>query len=662
MKLKILSSPNLSWTDNHAPKSEVFADSYCSDDNTLAEIDYVFIQHNQLVSRFQESSHFCLAETSFGTGLNFLRIVQLWLKNTKHQDKTLHFISFEKHPLSKEELQKLHQRFPELNPLSKQLLDAYPCRLPGWHSIELFNKQIKLTLWLGDVLQALPEMDFKVDAWVLNGFAPFCNEQLWQPRLYSQMARLSHEKTTFATFNVTAEVQRGLQKAGFQVQKIAGFKNKPEICFGHFVQPRPNSPKAPWFSLPNFKAQTKTAIIIGAGLAGATVAYQLAIKGWKVTVLEKNVEVSKEASGNLAGAIHPLVTADWNLPSQWYLKGFETTLKWLKPWLDNKKVVGNLNGLIHLATTETIHNRMLDSIQRVGIPNDFAQWKTAEQIAPLVGCSVNYPGLFFPSGGWVQPASIVQTCLSHPNIQCITQTEVSKFSKQENLWQVQTKQEQCFQADILIVATAGLDEHLNHQLDLPIRPVKGQVTHLKNKAVFKPLNMIITHKGYSVSLDSDTHITGATFEAPCMKMELSSLADEANLTMAKDAIPSWIKLANQSPLSISGGKIGFRPTTPDHLPIIGPVANPNFLSESYLTQSHTHAVYRYPEQQYQQGLYVSNGHGARGLMSVFLAAEMISEMIHQQPLNLPSSLYHATHPARFKIRSWRKGNIRVRHF
>ncbi len=657
-----ISSPAISWTGNGTPKSDAFNDVYYSDDNALAEIDYVFIQHNQLASRFQNKSNFCIAETGFGTGLNFLCIMQLWVKHSQSKHQKLHFISFEKFPLNKKQLQTAHQSFPQLKLLSEHLIKAYPYRLPGWHTIELFNKQIKLTLWFGDLLQGLPEMTFKVDAWLLDGFSPSHNPQMWQPALYSQMSRLSHKETTFATFTAAGEVRRNLQKSGFNAQKSAGFQNKREMCFGKIAQLRPHSTKTPWYSLPSYShsPQLKTAIVVGAGIAGATVAYQLAIKGWRVRVLEKNSQYSQEASGNLAGVIHPLVTADWNLRSQWYLKGFESTLKWLKPWLAENKIIGNLNGLVHLAATETTHKRILESLHRVGLPADFAQWKTVAEIYPIAGCRVNYPGLFFPSGGWVQPASIVKACLSHPNIQCHTNTTVTQFIKSvksaEN-WQVTTKQKQIFSAEVLIIATAGLDDSLNQQLDLPIRPVKGQVTHLAKQGVSVSLKTPLTHQGYSVSLDEHTHVTGATFEAPNMEAELSSEADNLNLDMANKAIQDWITPSELSnPPIVQGGKIGFRPTSPDHLPIIGPVAQNNFLNENYLNKSHAHASHLYPKQQYHQGLYVSNGHGARGLISVFLAAEIISDIIHQQPLNLPSSLYHASHPARFKIRNWRKGN------
>jgi len=42
------------------------------------------------------------------------------------------------------------------------------------------------------------------------------------------------------------------------------------------------------------------------------------------------------------------------------------------------------------------------------------------------------------------------------------------------------------------------------------------------------------------------------------------------------------------------GRVAFRPTTPDHLPIVGAVPDLEWMAQSYFSQSHTHVVYKYP--------------------------------------------------------------------
>jgi len=668
-----LTLAQVSWSDEEVPISQKFDDVYFSTDDGLAEVDHTFVQPSNFARRFAEveaKQTFRIAETGFGSGLNFLMVAQLWLQKANPLAR-LHFISFEKYPLALKDLKRVHQALPGLVTPAQSLQENYPILLPGWHDVWLFEGRIRLTLWFGDVLKGLPQCDASqgslVDAWLLDGFAPAKNPDMWQPALYQQMARLSHLHTSFATFTAAGEVRRALSAIGFEVHKASGFGKKREMCFGQLTQQRPYSLKAPWFSRPEPIAQKESAlaIVIGAGLAGAAVAHKLATAGLQVKVLEAEDEVATQASGNLAGAVHPLITADWSVRSQWYLQGFEATLRTLKPWLENaitdtnrqeedslNHLLGDLTGLVQLLVNETSHKRVTEAFERVGLPREFICLLTQQEASGIVGTETSTSAVFFPQGGWLYPKAVIQKSLEHPNIELLTQQNVLavKRTSEESSWSVITANAQ-YQADIVVVATGSLDSQLNNQLGLPIRPVKGQVSHVKAAQQNVILKTAVTHEGYSVSCGDGWAVTGATFESPDMTSELSLAGHEANLKQTKNALPNWLKVKPED----CDGRIAFRPTTPDHLPIIGAVPEPQWMQEAYLSQSHTHAVYRYPKQQYQGGLYVSNGHGPRGLMSVFLAAEVVLAEIQGEALPQPLSLYHASHPARFAIRQWRSG-------
>lgn len=63
------------------PESSRFGDVYFSRDNGLEETRYVFLAHNRLPERFRSvpaGGRFVVAETGFGTGLNFLATWQAW--------------------------------------------------------------------------------------------------------------------------------------------------------------------------------------------------------------------------------------------------------------------------------------------------------------------------------------------------------------------------------------------------------------------------------------------------------------------------------------------------------------------------------------------------------------------------------------------------------
>ncbi len=636
--------------------------------NFYAESTYIYIQHNNLKERFKLFSapiavsngdvDFCIAETGFGTATNFLAVVDYWLKYTP-DNYCLHYISFEKKPLTKAKLIKAHANNSKFQNILAQLIQNYPFLLPGWHDLYLFNGRVRLTLWFGNLLLGLPEFTIKADVWFLDKFNPTKNHDMWQPATYSQIARLSHNKTTFAASSYTIDLCKGLEQVGFSVQKLSGIAEQTEICFGSFIRSRKFTAPKPWFTPPkhlSLAAKQKKACIVGAGLAGATVAYKLASNGWQVDVIEAQEDIASQASGNLAGAIHPLITADWNIRSQFYLQGYETTLRWLSSWIKQKEIIGNLNGLMQLATSEKIQHRLQDSLQRVGIPSDFAMWHNAEQASKIIGIETKYSGMFFNKAGWVNPKSVIEKCLSHSNITVHTRAKVTSIQQLSTQhWHIKTKQ-LTFNAPVLIVASAGLDNNLNNYLGLNIRPVKGQVSHIQSSIKQKKLKTTVTHQGYSISnLNINgkiASVTGATFEAPSLSFASSKKANVENVYMAKKALPAWLNITDEE-IEQLNSKVGFRPTSSDHLPLIGAVVNSVYADKHYYSQSHSHAVFRYPQQQYKQGLYVSNGHGARGLMSVFLAAEMIYAQIAGKTPVLANSLVNATHLERFRIRSWR---------
>lgn len=697
---RALTLAQVNWIDGQVPHSEQFDDFYFNTAGGLQEVEYTFIQPNRLAKRFAETKSeqvFRIAETGFGSGLNFLATAQHWLA-TASIGAQLHFISFEKHPMTLADLSQAHQAYPELKQAADALQAGYPFLMPGWRDVWMFEGRVRLTLWFGDVLKGLPECDAtlgsQVDAWFLDGFSPSKNPEMWQPGLFKQMSRLSHAQTTFSTFTSASAVRRGLQAAGFAVQKANGFGKKREMCFGHLEQVRSHHHKAPWFSRPK-PIKPGTAMVVGAGLSGASVAYQLAQAGWEVTVLEQQSEVATEASGNLAGMVYPFITADWNRRSQFYLQGLEATLRTVLPWLTTGEVEGALEGIVQLFVTETSLERAQTCLTQIGLPETLAVWMTASDLGEKVGGTVTAPGLFYPQGGWLNPVSVVQRCLQHPKIcversQTVNTIERSLESESNQAWSVVTQstdlmKQQVWRADVVVVATGGLSTELNAQLGLPIRPVKGQVTHLSAEQQCYALQYPVTHGGYSSPCGDGRAVTGATFEAPCLSKVLKAEGHLSNVTTAQNSLPEWLKpevhanLARaaatdseldkkrgrnwgnqldkkpQSETDKVSGRIAFRPMTLDHLPIFGPVADKAWLQEAYVSKSHTQAVYHSPEQRYQHGLYLSNGHGARGLISVFLAAESILADLQGQAPVQPLSLYHATHPARFVIRSWRSG-------
>jgi len=225
----------LEWRDG-LPYSPAFGDVYFSSDNGQLETEYVFIQGNALISRWQllADETFTILETGFGTGLNFLCACKAWLEYAPAH-AVLHFTSVEKFPLSTPDMHKALLHWQTLQATADALLTHYDTLL-DIGTVSLFNNRVRLQVLFGDATARLSDLNIKADAWFLDGFAPSKNPEMWQPALFEQMARLSYTGTTFATFTSAGIVRRGLTAAGFKVIKKPGFGRKREMITGHLAE------------------------------------------------------------------------------------------------------------------------------------------------------------------------------------------------------------------------------------------------------------------------------------------------------------------------------------------------------------------------------------------------------------------------------------------
>lgn len=205
----------LQWRDGEIPVSTRFDDPYFSLDNGLAETAYVFLDGNGLPGRFRDGFH--IAELGFGTGLNLLAAVRLWRESG--QQGTLRYTSFEAFPMSAAEMIRAQAAFAEIALLAQEFA-------PHWPATRLSLPGLEFRLIKGDARETLPTWQGQADAWFLDGFSPAKNPELWEPALMRQVARHTVSNGTAATYTAAGFVRRGLEDAGFEVERRAGFGRK----------------------------------------------------------------------------------------------------------------------------------------------------------------------------------------------------------------------------------------------------------------------------------------------------------------------------------------------------------------------------------------------------------------------------------------------------
>jgi tRNA 5-methylaminomethyl-2-thiouridine biosynthesis bifunctional protein len=225
-------APTLQWRDGQ-PWSSRFDDRYFSSDSGLDETRHVFLQGNRLVQRFaalRPGEVLRIGETGFGTGLNFLCSWDLFSR-TAPDGAALVFRSVERWPLAPAELHTALALWPVLQPMAEALLMRWAPPAPGHHRWNF--GAVSLELDIDDVTAALPAWPAAaIDAWFLDGFAPAKNPEMWSDAVLAHVARTSRPGATLASYTSAGWVRRGLQAAGFSVQRVPGHGQKRQMLVG----------------------------------------------------------------------------------------------------------------------------------------------------------------------------------------------------------------------------------------------------------------------------------------------------------------------------------------------------------------------------------------------------------------------------------------------
>ncbi|HET20089.1 MAG TPA: bifunctional tRNA (5-methylaminomethyl-2-thiouridine)(34)-methyltransferase MnmD/FAD-dependent 5-carboxymethylaminomethyl-2-thiouridine(34) oxidoreductase MnmC, partial [Chromatiales bacterium] len=499
-----------------------------------------------------------------------------------------------------------------------------------------------------DALEILPRARARVDAWFLDGFAPAKNPQMWQPPLFEAMARLSAPGATFATFTCARMVRDGLAAAGFAFEKRAGFGRKREMLVGHLERDVPAANEPPWY--PRGEAsRIREAVVIGAGIAGALVARRLAERGWSVRVLERHALPAQEASGNHAGILLPVLSAEWNNLSRIASLGLGYARRMLgRLAAAHPEIDWQPTGVLRLARNERHAAQQLKIAARLDLPPDFARWVEPEEGSRLIGARVEQPGWWFAGGGWVNPPNAVRALLNHPRIELRTGVAVTRLEREGETWRVLDASGACVaESGTVILANACALNELLHGA-LPLAPVRGQIS-LSPAVDGRELHAVACREGYVIPVREGLHCFGASF-AHGVHDPAPRLEDHAgNIERLESILPDWSGL---EPAGLAG-RVSHRCATPDRLPVAGPLHDTEAFRQDFEGVHLGWPARRFQPARLHPGLWVTTGHGARGLVWTALLGELIASELNGDPLPVTEELLHAVHPARFDYRQMR---------
>jgi len=586
-------SPRLIWAEDGSPRSGRFDDVYFSQQDGLAESRTVFLTGCGLPDAWAGRSHFTVGELGFGTGLNIAALLDLW-QRTAPPTAHLHIFSIEGFPLQAEEARRALAAWPELDGVTAALLDAWPTATPGFHRIDLPACRATLDLAVGGVEWALNAWSGQADAWFLDGFAPASNPDMWSPTVLDAITARSVPGARLATFTVAGAVRRGLSERGFAVAKCPGHGRKRERLEASL--PTPARADAP----------PPSVAVIGAGIAGASLARALTALGTTVTVIETTAP-GAGGSGFPGALVTPRLDAGDPVIAAMGAQALDRATS-LYSTIPGAVLA---QGVLQLEQAPRDAQRFAKVAAQALWPQGAMATLSTESATARLGEAVPSGGLDMRTAMAVAPARIFNAWLADT---AKTGTAVDRLEPAEGGWTLIAADGHSIMTvnKVIIAAGWGSAALLGPDQAL-LAPVRGQASSVRG-----PTTQAVAWGGYAIPT-SNGILYGATHDRGDTGTDVRDGDAGRNLETLRTHLPDLAaRIAAAGP---GQAHAAVRATTPDRLPLAGALPG-------------------------SEGLFLLTGLGSRAFTFAPLLAEHVVSLVLDRPSPLPAAVAARVDPAR----------------
>jgi len=587
-------------------------------------------------------------ETGMGDWLGFLGTWAAW-KNDPHRPRMLHYVAITpavpvvpdvaRH-LRADTLASDPHRAAQAQALAAQCFGL----LPGFHRLVFEQGQVLLTLCIGDLNDMLREQRFEADSVYLNV------THGWDQWHIKSLARCCRRGTGLAMNQATLERVQMLKQGGFELQcspAATAATTTGAVTGAHIDEwqgtynPRwePKTTRHPFTKCVTLPS---TCVVVGAGLAGASMAAALARRGWRVQVLDAAAEPAAGASGLPVGLMVPHVSGDDSPRSRLSRSGVRQTLAQARSLL--------VQGQDWSATG--VLERRLDG--STGLPQPWPQegldWSQPQATLPAdAPWRAHLPddasALWHTQAAWIKPGKLVRAWLAQPGVRFKGDAAVASIDRAGNEWVLQDAGGNALaHAALVVLATATGSNHLLDQLavalpehshalhQLPsLQGIPGQVSWAMQRDSDGPalppfpvngLGSLVPHVPFTLGLSTGmAWFAGASFETQGTTTSAASVANQhrANHQRLATLLPAaGDALADQFETGAVQVWRDTRCAAADRLPVLGPLMAGD-----------------------KPTLWISTGMGARGLSMAALCAELLAARLGGEPWPMEGTLAKA---------------------
>jgi len=388
--------------------------------------------------------------------------------------------------------------------------------------------------------------------------------------------------------------------------------------------------------------------IIGAGIAGCATAEALARKGIKSTLIDASSDIACGASGNPQAALYARLSPDSGDLEDFCLHALNYARSYYTKHLISTNQ-GDLTGLIQLPKSEKERSKMEKTAKRFSDAPELISFLDKTELSLKSGIDINSDGLWFPNSGWINGRVFNQHLFKQSDASFIPNTTVTAIKEQHGQFLLESHNEKIGIYDAVILCTAMDTLFYEPANWLPVKPIRGQISFLKEQPETRGLKTVLCRETYLTPPYQGRQSVGATYELNTDNATLKTEDHQTNLYELQKLLDREQAL-NIEAQSLEG-RAGTRTTTPDYLPMVGCLPS---LSEFETQYSDWRKDRRKPistTHNSHSRLYLNLGYGSRGYVYAPLCAEMLANRIAREPEPISIEMQRALHPARFLVRS-----------
>lgn len=384
----------------------------------------------------------------------------------------------------------------------------------------------------------------------------------------------------------------------------------------------------------------KKVSIIGAGIAGCSLAHFLARAGWLVTIFESESEIAMGGSGNPAAAIYPKFMLNDDAYNKFMLKSFMFTTTWISQ-IGLSKNNYRFNGAVEILEKEYSHKLGLNLSQSILDSEKFFN-VINETILKKNYINKHLNGILYHQGGWVNPVALCRRLVEHPNIKILPNHKILSIEKLNDQWAVKTINQKTFNSLKLAICNAEYAPQFDLTQHLHMDVFRGQINWM-NQVPFKMPSIVSCSEGYLVPLINKKYIFGATYAMNDFTKSLRLSDTKKNISSIKDIHQEFYNHC-KSHESIPG-RVAWRASSKDRKPYVGRLLD-NYLLKKMRIRELAHA----DQLPWIENLYVSIAFGSRGFTFAPYCAFVLANQINGDLSIEDKETLNYTNPERYRLK------------